>query len=131
MVERKASSMECVTSDNKSFKEPTSFREPLVVFTAWKISKYENFSGAHFCVLDWIQRFTQWTSVFNPNTKNYGPLSMDGLYIWLFGYLSRSLWILNSLTDKKKNSKDLTICCCARTIFERDKTVCFVSNYEI
>ena len=35
--------------------------------------RIRRFSGTHFPHSDWIQRYTQYLSVFSPNTEKYGP----------------------------------------------------------
>ena len=58
--------------------------------TVWKLSKYGVFSGPYFNVFglnrrdnphsDWIQKDTEYLSVFSPNTIKYGP---EKLRIWI------------------------------------------------
>ena len=41
--------------------------------TAWRVSKYGDFSGPYFPHSDWIRRGTDYLSVFSPNEGKYGP----------------------------------------------------------
>ena len=44
-----------------------------MAFIAWKVSKYEVFSGRYFPHSDWIRRDTPYLSVFSPSAEKYGP----------------------------------------------------------